>query len=176
MANKDFPSGMRPVTEGGTGRPRLREYTVLAANTPIYAGAPLKFLNSGTVAMQDTATNTTDNIGVSSGYYPTSTVDIQILVWDDPEQLFVIQDDGTGTPALTWIGNNADFVNPDSGDAFTNQSIAELAGSTPAAGEAANTLRILGKVDRIDNDWDDFVDLIVQYRPGAHFNAIATGV
>ena len=175
MANKDFPSGLAPINEGGSGRPRLTEYTVAAAATPIYKGAPMKLVSTGTAAMATDETGQTYWLGASAGYYPTSTVDIKVLIWDDPNQLFTIQDDGSAALAETNIGNNANFITADSGDSFTGQSIAELDATTPAT-TATFPLQIVGLVKRIDNSWGANADLIVRWRFGAHHETSALGI
>lgn len=177
MANRDFPSGMRPIHEGGSARPRLTQYAVGASET-IYAQSPMKFNAAGTVSPQNATTNVTNAIGVAAHYVATGAGEsATVLVWDDPKQRFIIQADDSGT-ALTAadIGLNIDFAaSPEVGDATTRQSTCEAAQSTAAA-TATLMLRILGKVDRIDNTWGNFVDLIVMWRTGVHKLDVALGL
>ena len=99
-----------------------------------------------------------------------------VLVWDDPNQLFQIQEDATGTMTAADVGLNADFAaSAEAIDAFTGQSTCELSGTSK---DTTNTLllKILGKVDRVDNAWGDHVDLIVKFSEAVHFNATPTGL
>lgn len=176
MANKDYPRGMWPLTDGGAARPRCRQYQV-GASTTIYQGSPLILQADGTVTPQTTAGDDDQNIGVAAHYVTTGAGETStVAVFDDPNQLFVIQDDGSGTLAATSVGLNAPFAaNPEAGNATTRVSTAELSG-TGAATTAALPLRIMGKVDRIDNEWGDNVDLVVMYNSAQHFFNDTAGI
>ena len=128
MANKDAAFGLRPVGKLGSdiNNAGTSKYIILDGyGTAIYKGDPVLLANDGTIQVQNAAT--TNNIGVFNGcfyndpttqkptwknYYPgsiTPTVgDIEAFVYDDPNQLFLIQDEGT--LAQTNVGNNADIA------------------------------------------------------------------
>lgn len=168
MANKDYPRGMWPLNEGGAARPRCRTYPV-AASTTIYQGSPVILQADGTVAATSTTGDQTNLLGAAAHYVSTGVGETStVAVFDDPNQLFMIQDDGTGTLAQTSVGLNAPFAaSPGAGNSNTRVSTAELSG-TNAATTSALPLRILGKVERINNEWGDNVDLIVQINTGQH--------
>jgi len=158
MANKDAAFGLRPVGKLGSdiNNAGTSKYIILDGyGTAIYKGDPVLLANDGTIQVQNAAT--TNNIGVFNGcfyndpttqkptwsnYYPgsiTPTVgDIEAYVYDDPNQLFLIQDEGT--LAQTNVGNNADIATYAAGSTINGQSKVEL--SSTAAATAA-TFRIV---------------------------------
>ena len=158
MANKDAAFGLRPVGKLGSdiNNAGTSKYIILDGyGTAIYKGDPVLLANDGTIQVQNAAT--TNNIGVFNGcfyndpttqkptwknYYPgsiTPTVgDIEAFVYDDPNQLFLIQDEGT--LAQTNVGNNADIATYAAGSTINGQSKVEL--SSTAAATAA-TFRIV---------------------------------
>ena len=158
MANKDAAFGLRPVGKLGSdiNNAGTSKYIILDGyGTAIYKGDPVLLANDGTIQVQNAAT--TNNIGVFNGcfyndpttqkptwknYYPgsiTPTVgDIEAYVYDDPNQLFLIQDEGT--LAQTNVGNNADIATYVAGSTVNGQSKVEL--SSTAAATAA-TFRIV---------------------------------
>tara|TARA_R100000656_G_scaffold111744_1_gene83775 strand:+ start:26 stop:604 length:579 start_codon:yes stop_codon:yes gene_type:complete len=158
MANKDAAFGLRPVGKLGSdiNNAGTSKYIILDGyGTAIYKGDPVLLANDGTIQVQNAAT--TNNIGVFNGcfyndpttqkptwknYYPgsiTPTVgDIEAYVYDDPNQLFLIQD--AGTLAQTNVGNNADIATYVAGSTINGQSKVEL--SSTAAATAA-TFRIV---------------------------------
>ena len=158
MANKDAAFGLRPVGKLGSdiNNAGTSKYIILDGyGTAIYKGDPVLLANDGTIQVQNAAT--TNNIGVFNGcfyndpttqkptwsnYYPgsiTPTVgDVEAYVYDDPNQLFLIQDEGT--LAQTNVGNNADIATYVAGSTVNGQSKVEL--SSTAAATAA-TFRIV---------------------------------
>ena len=158
MANKDAAFGLRPVGKLGSdiNNAGTSKYIILDGyGTAIYKGDPVLLAADGTIQVQNAAT--TNNIGVFNGcfyndpttqkptwsnYYPgsiTPTVgDIEAFVYDDPNQLFLIQDEGT--LAQTNVGNNADIATYVAGSTVNGQSKVEL--SSTAAATAA-TFRIV---------------------------------
>jgi hypothetical protein len=82
-------------------------------------------------------------------YHPASTAQY-ILVSDDPELLYWIQDDGTGSSPTGWPSQNANLVSG-SGSTVTGYSGWQLAGSTV---NTTNTLqlRIQRPLPETDND------------------------
>lgn len=80
-------------------------------------------------------------LGVAAGDSAASTLDNNFLVYDDPEQLFTVQNDDGGTAlAQTNVGNNCDIL-ATAGDADTATSRHEIDQST--AGTVTAQLRIV---------------------------------
>lgn len=91
---------------------------------------------------------TSDNLGRN---YRPSGVGMYLLVADDPKQEFEIQEDSDGNSLLaTAIGSNGDFIFG-TGNTTTGLSACEL-DSTSVADTATLQCRILGLVDRADNE------------------------
>ena len=86
----------------------------------------------------------------------TGNTDIKAMVYDDPSLVFGIQSNGSTVAAD--VGQLADHV-ATAGDDLTGQSKHELNASDQ--GTSNSGLRILGKIDRPDNDWGTNVDLEV---------------
>jgi hypothetical protein len=168
MANKDFPRGMWPISEGGSARPRCRTYPVAASKT-IYKGSHCILLADGTVEASTVATGDTNIIGVAAHYVATGAGETsEIAVFDDPNQLFAIQENASAVLTQAAVGANAPFAaNPEAGSSITRESTAELS-STAVAQTADLPLQIIGKVERIDNEWGEHVDLIVKFNTGQH--------
>jgi len=79
---------------------------------------------------------------VAAMYSPASTADT-VLVYDDPDQLFYVQDDGDTTAmTATHVGNNVDMITT-TGDTTTLQSLHEIDSNT-AAVTAALAVKVLG--------------------------------
>ena len=160
MANKDAAFGLRPVGKLGSdiNNAGTSKYIILDGyGTAIYKGDPVLLANDGTIQVQNAAT--TNNIGVFNGcfyndpttqkptwknYYPgsiTPTVgDIEAYVYDDPNQLFLIQD--AGTLAQTNVGNNADIATYVAGSTINGQSKVELSATAAATAATFRIIRI----------------------------------
>ena len=160
MANKDAAFGLRPVGKLGSdiNNAGTSKYIILDGyGTAIYKGDPVLLANDGTIQVQNAAT--TNNIGVFNGcfyndpttqkptwknYYPgsiTPTVgDIEAFVYDDPNQLFLIQD--AGTLAQTNVGNNADIATYVAGSTINGQSKVELSATAAATAATFRIVRI----------------------------------
>ncbi|WP_213775105.1 hypothetical protein [Bradyrhizobium sp. dw_78] len=82
-------------------------------------------------------------------YHPANTAGY-VLVADDPELLFLIQDDGTGSAQANWASQNANLVSG-TGNTATGWSGWQLAGST-VADTATLQLRIQRPLTETDND------------------------
>jgi hypothetical protein len=142
MANKDAAFGFRPVSHLSGGTIRTREYSI-AANygQNIFRGQPVLAVTAGGIERATDSSGTVGLIvGVFSGcfytdpttskptfakYYPASTnaSDIVAYVWDDPQIVFEVQHDGTGTAAMNFGGFDAVGL---SGSTATGNSTAEL--------------------------------------------------
>jgi len=123
MANVDNPNGFRPYhcPHGGSGAPTVTKLPLLAANAAIGVGDPVNVEDGGV----DQADATEELCGIAAESKAASSTDTYIMVWSDPQQLFVAQtDDGTGTAtALTALGLNANIV---VGTPVNGRSIAEI--------------------------------------------------
>lgn len=83
-------------------------------------------------------------VGVAVAYHAASTENAEFLVYSDPKQLFVCQDDGDTTAMTrTEIGLNADLV-VTTGDTTTLRSLHEIDSSSAAttAGLAVKVIRL----------------------------------
>lgn len=169
MANANAPFGLRPVNAMGAGvySGALRQYSVPAGDgTAIYVGDPVKragtsqFINGQTLVDVAQAATGDVMVGVvvavlpdtaTSTIYRAASTQRVLLVCDDPNALFEIQQVSGGT-ALTAndVGLNANFVVA-SGSTVTGQSGVTLDNTTEATTNTLD-LRIVGMVNRADND------------------------
>ena len=132
----DKPFGLMP--SGGPQRIRAYNKDVLAAR--IFPGDVVMREADGNVAVI-TAGTETNILGVSAEPSAALTADTEVLVYDDPEQEFVCQDDSAGAFfAQTNEGENAAIV-VTTGNTTTDRSNHELDIST--AGTPAAPLKIV---------------------------------
>ena len=129
MANKNAAFGLRPLAKlgGNYNSCGFTTYAVKSGNNSgnIFEGAVVKLGSDGYVVVA--GNSDTQILGVAGGieytatdgsptfqnFFPDTTAtlgsqDIKIRVYDDPNQLFLIQADGTS--AQTSIGMNADVA------------------------------------------------------------------
>jgi hypothetical protein len=161
-ANANRPSGARLVgtLSGSDINVRTRQYTALSTNA-IFPGDFVKLGDAGTV---DVAAAGDVLLGVCIGivpnysdlskrYKPASTAGT-LLVCDDPNAVYEIQEDSVGnTMATTNIGSNGDIV-ATAGSTTTGQSQMQLDSSDVVAKDgtpASAQLRVVGIVPRDDN-------------------------
>lgn len=139
MANANRPKGSQPYEDA------LRISPYVAAGT-IYPGDVVRMDTAGAVAVASADTN--PNLGVSAEY---ATVGQEVMVWDHPEQKFVIQadDGGSVSMAQTNAGLNYQIV-ATAGSSAYKQSRQELDAST-AATNSNLPLRMLAIQPAIDN-------------------------
>jgi len=153
MANVDAPLGLRPVGNGVAGSaPRITAYT-RSGTSVIYEGAMLVLLESGPAAFNGTtAAHAYNVIGVAAAYCGASQT--EVLVYDDPEQEFLIQgDSAVSTPALA-PGRYANLTAV-TGNATTLQSKSELDTSELTSTYAAfDVCQIRRPWNAQDNDQD----------------------
>lgn len=190
MANPDIVRGLQPVSNayGACYTGGARVYTTASGDaTAIFIGDPVKLsgtsqtVNGQVFADVDQAATGDVIVGVVIGvladvatstiYRAASTVR-RVLVVDDPNALFEIQEVSGGT-ALTAndIGLNADFV-VGSGSTFTGYSGVELNN----VGEATtNTLdlKIIGLVPRENNAIGENAKWIVRINRHQYVNQVA---
>jgi hypothetical protein len=136
MANIDAPRGLRPLNGNGGSSPRLRKYKA-GTTTNIGRGDVVAIASNGRAHRVATTTGSDLIVGVAATYVATPasgvTTPPDVWVYDDPDQLFVIQDDGAGaTPAQASLGATYPLV-LGSPNTTTGQSIQELDISAPGA-------------------------------------------
>lgn len=148
MANGDRPEGARPYG------------SVLSVNRYVAAGAiaPGDFLkqDSGGKVIVGTATGAL--CGVAASYAAADGDDV--LVYDNPNQKFIVQSDDTDPDAQTDIGLNYDLL-ATAYDSTYKVSRHELDGSTGAT-TATLPLKLLGIEVRPDNALGASADCIVK--------------
>lgn len=172
MANLNTPFGLRPANNFGTGpyTGDIHHYAVPASDvTAIYVGDPVKLVGTASIissqggeVLPNVAQAATGDtiVGVVVGvladtrdslvYRAASTLRV-LLVCDDPNAVFEIQQVTGGTPLNSNdIGLNANFVVA-AGSTVTGQSGVTLDNSTEA-GINTLDLKIVGVPNRVDND------------------------
>ena len=160
MANKDMVQGAQPFG-------RIYEARVYEADGTIYAGDFLKLHADGTVE-QAAATNAI--IGVAAHY---ATAGQDVLVYDHPDQLFMIQsDDATEPAAVAAIGLNYNIIVASANTTYKRSGM-ELDGSTGAT-TATLPLRLVQLLRRVDNAYG--ANAICVVRINNRQNGSSTGV
>jgi hypothetical protein len=169
MPNLNSPFGLRPVggIGGGVYSGKISQYSVPAGDaTAIFVGDPVKlagtsqFINGQ--VFSDVAQAATGDVivGVVVGVladtrdsliYRAASTQRVLLVCDDPNALFEIQQVTGGTPlTANDVGLNANFV-VGSGSTVTGQSGVTINNATEATTNTLD-LKIVGMVNRADND------------------------
>lgn len=164
MANVDAAFGLEPVAPKG-GTIQTNEYYVASSDgTALFIGDPVIIdggadtLGKASVIRASGATAARIT-GVVVGFRPDAAINAigyraastaaYVLVCDDPEQVYEVQDDSTGgNLAAADIGLNANLASG-TGSAYTKRSGFELDTSTKAT-TATHQCRILGIVQRAD--------------------------
>lgn len=134
----DTPFGFRPYD----AIKRIRPYAVSSGAAAIYQGDVVVLDSAGQIAVGTSAS--TQVLGVAAQYNAASTANTSFLVYDDPNQLFYIQDDGDTTAmTATHVGNNVNLVTT-TGDTATLQSKHELDSSSAGttAGQVCKVLAL----------------------------------
>lgn len=169
MPNTNSPTGLSPVRyrNGSPWMGAARRYFHPATDSvALYVGDPVIIAGSADSDGVPTCTRATAGgagriTGVVVGFEPNSTLNavgygaastaFYVLVADDPDLLFEIQEDAVGGAlAATSVGLNADLIAA-SGNNSTKLSGFMLDSST-AATTATLQLRIIGFVQRVDNE------------------------
>lgn len=172
MANTDAPFGLRPVKhlDGSPYNGMANRYYVPSSDsTAIFLGDAVKSAGSadadGVPSVAQAAAGDT-LLGVVVGIEPqtdeslnyrVASTERYVYVADSPDLVFEIQEDGA--VAVTAVGNNADIVVAAGSTAGGGRSNMELDSST--AGTATAQLRILGHVQRADNEVGTNSNLLV---------------
>lgn len=164
MANGNAPSGLSPVRHrnGAPYNGATERYYIPASDTTaVFVGDCVKSLGSadadGVASVIQAAAGDTIR-GVVTAVLPETTSSLSyraastaryVLVADDPDLMFEVQEDAVGGAlAVTDVGLNADIVVA-AGSTFTGKSGMQLDTSDKKTGAAQ--LRILGFVQRADN-------------------------
>lgn len=167
MANTDAAFGLRPVRSGRSpSMGSVTRYHVPASDaTALFVGDPVILAGSADSDGVPTVTRATAAAagritGVVVGVVPSPSLETQyrpastaayVLVCDDPNQVYEIQEDADGGAlAAADVGLNADLI-AGSGSTVTGRSGFELDSSTKAT-TATLQLRILGFAQRADNE------------------------
>lgn len=146
MANLDQPRGAMPVE----GAKRVRPYK---AGATIYPG---DFLHMEADGLVDPADASEAICGVAASY---ATSGNEVLVYDDPDQLFAVQSDSADIDAQTDINLNYNIV-ATAGDSTYRRSKHELDGDSGAT-TATLPLKLLAIQPRPDNALGASVDCVV---------------
>ena len=166
MANKDAAFGFRPCRSLSGGQVRTSEHTIADTyGTAIYTNQPVVGVTAG--GIQHAIDTSTGTVGLILGTFggaqytdsdgkptfksfwkaSTSATERVVYVYDDPQIVFEVQHDGTGTVALNFAG--FDFVGL-SGNTDTGISKAELDTSSNATSGKFQQLGISKDPDNSD--------------------------
>jgi len=190
MANVDAPRGCVPVKMLGNKYESAGFSTYKVASgyaSNIFNGMAVQLNASGTIEKAvDAKSNSAKIVGIAAGvsytdstgkpvwknYWPASTatqgaVDAEIKVYDDPDQLFIVQADGAADQ--TSVGANAPMVGNANGNTTNGMSSMELDFSALTASD--EQLRVVGIVQDPDNTAGlTNVDLVVRINDHAYTN------
>lgn len=173
MANSQFPRGLVPISYPGGGEPRLNYYRILSTAAAVGIGSPMRISSNGCVyplSATDAAGQVAGQIiGVSAEYRATGVAARNIGIWDDPDQLFLVQCTTTTVIAQTHVGNRGRY-RPLTVDA--TKKIAT--GGIQGLGTTQALLSVVGISNRIDNELGLYADLIVRIVPQAHYFGVRT--
>jgi len=157
VANIDNPHGFNPCAPilGASKK------EVAAANsTAIFIGDLVSMVNTGTV--KSTAAGDAVIVGATEDYLATLTAG-EVVVYGAPDQDFIGQDDASGTPDQSDIGNNCDMV-AGTGSAVTLISAHEIGHSTLTTGSAnLHLCEIMEGPDLEIGDWGEWRVRIMEH-------------
>ena len=167
MANVDRPHGFSPVG----AILRCRPYAVEAA-TAVYIGDAVEAQADGYI--EAATAGDLAYVGVSRGYSSSAAAAIEdLLLYDDPHQLFEAQDNASATFTVASQFLKVDHL-ATTGSTVTHISAHEIDAST--AGTTNGTWIILDLVDKPDNAWGTWADIVVQLNQGEGLMVLAAGV
>lgn len=130
MANIDNARGLAPYS--GQVNPRLKKY-VNSTTTATGRGDIVALNSSGVVHRIATTTGSDKIVGVAANYVAAGAASTDVWVYDDPDQQFVMQDDGdSATPAQTSVGSTFALI-IGAPSSLTGQSIFEIDASATGA-------------------------------------------
>lgn len=180
MANADSPMGLRPVRylSGAPYNGAANKYFVSAGNaTAIYLGGLVKLTGSANadgIAAVTGAVGTGDSmvgvvVGVApvtadSAIYREASTERFVMVADDPNLVFEVQEDSVGgAAAAANVGNVADLTALQSGSTATGFSSIEVDTSTAtASGDGTEDVLLLGLAQREDNAFGNNANWLVR--------------
>lgn len=131
----------------------LRERPYVAGGT-VYPGDAVKLISSGQVV---SASASDALLGAAASYGVSGDT---INVWDEPNQLFAIQGDGSSSVAAADVGLNYNIV-ATSGDTTYRQSRMKLAENSGATTPSTLPLRLLGLNPQVNEDVGAFAKCVV---------------
>ena len=175
MANKDRPTGLKPVRHlnGNPWNGNFNMYRKTATEnffigtpvtlagsaddsgkypTVVLAGAASAILGS-VVGFSNTPYLTADVTDLDKDY-SISTEDVYVAVADDPDLVFEIQEDSSTALTIAAVGLNADLT-AESGSTTTGKSSVEIDCATEATTSTLE-VKILKLVNREDNALGDY--------------------
>lgn len=168
MPNPNAPFGAIPVRKLDGGNIVASKYT-LASGQVAYRGDFLTLGAAGTVSV---ATAGAELIGVAAEYVDATGGAKSILVYDDPSIVFAVRAGSTTAINSDDVGINAN-IGAGAGNTATKISGHYLDASTKATTNTLN-LRVLGLLERPDNDWGTYA--IVECLINTHRMTNRTGV
>lgn len=168
MANANAPRGLHAVghINGAPFSARITRYYIPATDgTAVYIGGLVKPAGSADAngVMSVTGNVATGNavVGVVCGFdpatndsslYRVASTERYVLVNDDPNTLFEVQDDGVAASAATDAANTADLTGFTSGSTFTGMSSIQISSATKtASGDGTEDVLLLSLIERPNN-------------------------
>ena len=182
MANADRPSGFRPIGNlygapynGNAVKVAFADENAVATFIQDLVRYEGDLDTEGNPTVDQSADEDTDHAGVIVSFEPlrtaletkyrlASTERQAYMIPSTQGNLFVVQDDGSGTPAITWGAAVADIV-VGSGNTTNGLSAMELLGSSVTSG--AN-LQIVALYKSPDNSIADNADWIVRVNENSY--------
>lgn len=179
------PFGMRPVFHpSGIMRARALDNGIASGYaSSIFLGDPVRLTSTGQINV-GTGSNSilgsfagcefVDTFGRyrMSSYWPANTTGTQVRAWfhDDPVLVYAIQ--ANGPVAQAAVGDQANIVNPGTGNTSTGISAAALSSTLAGTGVQA-ILRIIDVYDDPNNAWGDaFTVVLTQIANHQYVNPI----
>lgn len=197
MANPDTPRGLWPrrYLNGAPWNGQANRYYVPATDTnaAIYLGGLVKPAGSADTrgVMSVTGNVSTGNavvgvvvgveplggvggVGRDATIYRANSTERYVLVADDPNLLFWLQDDAAATPTAAIVGNAADLTGFTSGSTTTGYSSIEISMATvTASGDGTEDVIIVGLDDVPNNDIGNNADWLVRLNNHFYVDASA---
>jgi hypothetical protein len=185
MANPDVAFGLRPKQQGGgvgtSGQ--IHKYYIPSTDTAAaaYIGCLVKPAGSadadGIMSVTSDVSSGDSVVGVvvavepvtrESTIYRENSTSRYVYVADDPNQIFLVQDDASATLAATDVGSTADLTGFTSGSTASGLSSIEISATTAtSSGDGTEDVLILGLHRTPDNTIGD--NAIWEVRLNNHF-------
>ena len=187
MANKDAAFGFKPTRHLSGGLIRAEEYAIANnASASIFGGQVVEAVAGG--GIEAAAAGDTQQLGVFGGVFytdPTTSkptfkasytqvaaADIVATVHADPNIIYEVQHDGTGTSAMN---NSAFDFTGVAGSAITGQSTSELDTSTSGTSGGFKQIGISKDPENSDTGSAN-ANAYVVFNTGEHVFKLTTGV